>query len=273
MELREYSSHVEYMANVAEAADARQAAVEQALKAAFSGYISQEPVEIIAFGDMTVIELAAALSVHPLVLKPLLAACNVAARAIERDIGIRNLNTYLPRLSDDQATAIAGYLKPFLPLRLTVPGLCHLDRVGFIDKEVRLRKGRWESKVKSALQAQASRRFVKRRFIVDDNKFEIDAATPPTGPISLGVDIKRIEARRDIHKRTDEIVRKAVNLRKAFPDSRAAAVVYYPFVDEQVNIQSRLQSPEIEAVAFAGKTEESIALAVGLVLAKLGVRK
>jgi len=273
MELKEYSSHVEYMANVAEAADARQAAVEQALREAFGDHISLETVEVIAFGDMTVVELASALSAHPLVLKPLLAACNVAARAIERDIGIRNLNTYLPRVSHDMASAIAGYLKPFLPPSLTIPGLCHLDRVGYIDKEVRLRKGRWERLVKAALDVQGTVPFAKRKFSAGGDQFEIDAATPPKGPIAYGIDVKRIEARRDIHKRTDEIVNKASKLRHAYPEARFAAIIYYPFVQEQINIQSRLQSPDVHAVAFAGETDESIVLAVGLVLAKLGVRK
>src|SRR4030042_3917269 len=52
-----------------------------------------------------------------------------------------------------------------------------------------------------------------------------------------------------------------------------AAVIYYPFGAEHVNVQSRLQSPNIDAVAFAGESEESVNAAVGLVLAKLGGRR
>ena len=261
------------MANVAEAAQARQVEVEQALREAFRAFIDVEQVEVITFSDMSVVDLASAVLDHPLVLKPLLAACNVAARAIERDIGIRNLDTYAPRLSREQAMAVCGYLKLFLPAQLALPGLSHLDRVNFIDKEVRLRKGRWEQMVKACLNRQASMEFRKRKFIVGGDRFEIDAAAPPDGPILLGIDVKRIEARRDIHKRTDEIVNKANKLRKAYPEARMAAVIYYPFVAEHVNVQSRLQSPNIDAVAFAGESGESVDAAVGLVLAKLGVRR
>jgi len=261
------------MANVAEAAQARQVEVEQALREAFRAFIDVEQVEVITFSDMSVMDLASAVLKHSIILKPLLAACNVAARAIERDIGIRNLDTYAPRLSKEQAMAICGYLKPFLPAHLALPSLSHLDRVNFIDKEVRLRKGRWEEMVKSALNRQASMKFQKRKFMVGGDQFEVDAAAPPDGPILFGVDVKRIEARRDIHKRTDEIVNKANKLREAYPKARMAAVIYYPFVAEHVNVQSRLQSPNIDAVAFAGESEESVNAAVGLVLAKLGVRK
>jgi len=261
------------MANVAEAAQARQVEVEQALREAFRAFIDVEQVEVITFSDMSVMDLASAVLKHSIILKPLLAACNVAARAIERDIGIRNLDTYAPRLSREQAMAICGYLKPFLPRQLALPSLSHLDRVNFIDKEVRLRKGRWEQMVKASLNAQGRLEFTKRRFVVNGEEFEIDAAAPASGPIVFGIDIKRIEARRDIHKRTDEIVNKAAKLRDAYPDAKTGAIIYYPFTAEHVNVQSRLQSPNIHAVAFAGELQDSVDMAVGLVLAKLGVRR
>lgn len=44
--------------------------------------------------------------------------------------------------------------------------------------------------------------------------------------------MKRIEARRDIHKRCDEIVRKAVKLKQIYPKVKFGAVIYYPFIDE-----------------------------------------
>jgi len=261
------------MAIVAEAAEARQLQIETALRDAFQAYIHTDEVEVIAFCDMSVVDLASALVDHPVILKPLLAACNCAARSLERDIGIRNLNTYAPRLSRENAMAIAGYLKPFLPGHLPIPSLGHLDRVNYIDKEVRMRKGRWERMVEESLNKQSSLRFRKRKFDCDGEQFEIDAAAPPDGPIQFGIDVKRIEARRDIHKRTDEIVNKASKLRRACPGARFGAIIYYPFVSEHVNVQSRLQSPDIDAVAFAAESADSVDTAVGLVLAKLGARK
>lgn len=83
------------------------------------------------------------------------------------------------------------------------------------------------------------------------------------------MDIKRIEARRDIHKRCDEIVNKATKLKASFPQSKFSAVIYYPFVQEQVNIQNRLESPNIDGVVFASESEGSIENAVQLLLSKL----
>ena len=261
------------MAVVAGAAQARQGHVEDALREAFRAFIQTEQVEVIAFCDISVVDLASAILAQPIILKALLAACNCAARAIERDIGIRNLDTYEPRLSKENAMAIAGYLKPFLPGQMAIPSLGQLDRVNYIDKEVRLRKGRWEEMVKASLNKQGTVRFQKRKFDWGGDRFEIDVAAPAEGPIQYGIDVKRIEARRDIHKRTDEIVNKASKLKKSHPDVRFGAIIYYPFVSEHVNVQSRLQSPDIEAVAFAGESSDSVDAAVGLVLAKLGARK
>ena len=247
--------------------------MENALRAAFEEFIQTQEVEVIAFSDMTAGRLADSLWRHPMVLKPLLAASNIAARAVERDLGIRNLNTYKPRLSKENALAIAGYLKSFLPPYLAVPTLCHVDRIQYIDKEVRMNKGRWERMVVASLNRLSPLVFRKRKFKAGGEQFELDAAAPDAGPIEVGVDVKRVEARRDIHKRTDEIVNKAANLKSSYPSARFAAVIYYPFVTEHVNIQNRLNSPNIDAVAFAGESAESIGSAVGLVLAKLGIRK
>jgi hypothetical protein len=145
--------------------------------------------------------------------------------------------------------------------------------VNYIDKEVRLRKGRWEQMVKASLNKQSPLTFRKRKFTCDGEQFEIDAAAPPAGQIQYGIDVKRIEARRDIHKRTDEIVNKASKLRKACPEVQFGAIIYYPFVSDHVNVRSRLQSPDIDAVAFAGESADSVDAAVGLMLAKLGARK
>jgi hypothetical protein len=55
---------------------------------------------------MTAMDLAAAIQAEPSILKPLMACCNVAGRAVERDLDIRGLDTYVPRLSQVQAAAI-----------------------------------------------------------------------------------------------------------------------------------------------------------------------
>ena len=269
----DYSAQADYIAVVSDSANTRQAEVEKALRAAFEEFIETQEVEVIAFSDVTAGSLADALATYPIILKPLLAASNIAARAIERDLGIKNLNTYKPRLSRENALAIAGYLKSFLPPYLAVPTLCHVDRIQFIDKEIRMNKGRWEQMVVASLNRLSPLVFRKRKFRASGEQFELDAATPARGDIEIGVDVKRVEARRDIHKRTDEIVNKAANLKSSHPSARFAAIIYYPFVTEHVNIQNRLNSPNVDAVAFAGESAESIGSAVGLVLAKLGVRK
>ncbi|HOW17464.1 MAG TPA: hypothetical protein PLC79_00390 [Phycisphaerae bacterium] len=268
-----YDSHADYMAWVKSDADARQAAITGALVEAFAPFVEKRQVDVIHFGAMTVMDLAQAILAYPAVLKALLACGNVAARAIERDLDIRGIDTYAPRLSEAKAGAIAAYLKPFLPREVPVPALSELDRVFFVDKEIRARKGRWERMILDALNRQSRMVFRKRRFDVGGESFELDAAAPTTGPIEIGVDVKRIEARRDIHKRADEIINKAVKFRTAFPKGRFAVVVYYPFTSEHVNVQSRLESPDIEAVCFASQSPEQICIAVGLLVDRLGLRK
>jgi len=172
-----------------------------------------------------------------------------------------------------QAAAIAGYLKPFLPQELAVPALSELDRFFFVDKEVRARKGRWEQTIVESLNKQSRYTFKKRRFEVGKESFEIDAAAPETGKIEVAIDVKRIEARRDIHKRADEIINKATKFKKKHPKALFAAVVYYPFTSEHVNVQSRLESRYIDAVCFASQGDEQIGVAVGLLLDRLQIRK
>jgi hypothetical protein len=222
---------------------------------------------------MTAFDLAKAIVNHPLILKPLLAACNIAARAIERDLSIKNLDTYNPRLNEDQAKVIAGYIKPFLPSYLEIPALSRIDRVSFIDKEIRKRKGRWEKKILESLNRFSILQFHKRMFVAEGEQFELDAASPKVGDIKVGIDIKRIEARRDIHKRCDEIVNKAAKLKLAFPRSKFGAVVYYPFIEEHINIQNRLRSNNIEGIVFASEAKESIEIAIRLLLSTLGVSR
>ena len=268
-----YGSHADYMEWVKDDADSRQEAIEDTLRKAFSKFIEKREVEVIVFSSMTAFDLASAIVNYPLILKSLLAACNIAARAIERDLAIKNLNTYSPRLSEDHAKVIAGYIKPFLPSYLEIPALSRIDRVAFIDKEVRKKKGRWEKKILGSLNRFSSLQFHKRMFVAEGEQFELDAANPKVGDIKVGIDIKRIEARRDIHKRCDEIVNKAAKLKLAFPGSKFGVIVYYPFIEEHVNIQTRLRSVNIDGVVFASEVKESIENAVRMLLSTLGMPK
>lgn len=268
-----YDSHADYMGWIKAEADARAASIRGSLLDAFAKFVEVREVEVINFSAMTAKELAEAIRSQPTILKPLMACCNVAGRAIERDLDIRGLDTYLPRLSETHAAIIAGYLKPFLPPELAVPALSELDRYCFADKEIRAQKGRWEQMILAALNAQSSLTFRKRRFEVGEESFELDAAAPLTGIIQVGVDVKRIEARRDIHKRSDEIINKAAKFKRTFPKGKFAAVVYYPFTAEHVNVRSRLESTAIDAICFASQTPEQVSVAIGLLVDTLRIRR
>ena len=98
----------------------------------------------------------------------------------------------------------------------------------------------------------------------------MDAASPKSGEIKVGIDIKRIEARRDIHKRCDEIVNKAAKLKSAFPSSKFGAVIYYPFIEEHSNVQNRLRSDNIDGLVFSSAAKDSIENAVRILLSTLG---
>lgn len=197
----------------------------------------------------------------------------MAGRAVERDLGIRNVNTYKPRLTPELTNALAGYIKPFLPSWIGIGALCQVDRLAFIDKEVRKNKGRWERCVIEALNRFSMTPFVKRKFRCGGEDFELDAATPATGEVLVGIDVKRIEARRDIHKRADEIVNKAAKLKTVCPGSRFGALVYYPFISEHVNVENRLRSEAVDGVVFAGESQESVENAVRFLLPMLGVTR
>ena len=267
--MADYSTHADYMRFVSAEADARQEQIEKALRAAFRPFIETRSTDVIVFSGMSVLQLSHAIQAQPLVLKPLIASCNIAGRAIERDLDIKNVDTYEPMLTTEQAAAVAGYLKPFLPDYLEIPALSTLDKVYFVDKEIRKGKGRWEQKIANALSKYHGHPFKKRKFAYRGDEFELDAAYPASGPIAIGVDVKRIEARRDIHKRCDEIVNKASKLKKVYKRARFAAVVYYPFIDEHTNIQSRLRSTDIDAVVFASDGQTSIDNAVQHLLAQM----
>ncbi len=268
----DYDSHSTYIRSVAPQANRRAESLAVTLRKAFEGFVERRTVDIVVFEAMSAEELGEALVMYPDILKPLLSVCNLGGRAVERDVGLRGLDTYHPRLSRDTALILAGYMKPYLPPVIELNGLVQIDRIEFIDKEVRAYKGSWEKRITAALNGIRPG-FKKRKFVVDGEQFEVDAAWPETGGISIGIDVKRIEARRDIHKRCDEIINKASKFKKAFPGGRFAAVVYYPFVAEHQNVRSRLHSPSIEAVYFAASSEESIATTAELLLAEFGIRR
>jgi len=268
-----YGSHADYINWVKGDADARQEKIQGALAKAFLKFIEKREVEVIVFSNMSAFDLAKAILAQPVVLKPLLAACNVAGRAVERDLAIKNLDTYSPSLNEDHAKVIAGYIKPFLPPYLEIPALSQIDKLAFIDKEIRRKKGRWEKRILENLNRFGLREFRKRIFQAGGENFELDAANPRSGDIRIGVDIKRIEARRDIHKRCDEIVNKAAKLKCSFPGAKFGAVVYYPFIDEHVNIQNRLHSDAVDCVVFASDSAQSIENAVRILLSTLEIAK
>jgi hypothetical protein len=266
---REYASQADYVEWVRESMEARSGEIVTALREAFQSVIHKEEVEIIVFSGVTAPELADKLLAFPLILKPLLLASNIAARAIERDLGIKGLDTYDCHLSKDQALSISGYIKPFLPDSLPLPTLTELDRVMFADKEIRKIKGQWEGMVIRALNASSNLTFKKSKFQHNSQAFELDAAAKDaSGNILQAIDIKRIEARRDIHKRTDEIVNKSSHFKAVYSKANFGAVIYYPFIAEHGNVRDRLQSPYIDSVVFAGASKDSVITAVKLLLGK-----
>lgn len=271
-----YGSHPDFMNAVEPEAQQRLKRIEEVLRNAFRNAIIVEQVEVIHFANISALDLANAIQSHPMILKPLLTVCNIAARAIERDLLIRNLDTYSDFIKSDYAKAIAGYIKPFLPPTMPLRSLVEIDRVEFIDKEIRKRKGRWEKNVVEALTRESGKTFVKRPFRIMDEgskkgqEFELDAAYPNEGPIEVGVDIKRIEARRDIHKRCDEIVNKSIKLAQIYPNAKFGVVIYYPFIDEHTNVADRLRTRTIDSIVFASEDIESIRGAARLLLGKVG---
>ena len=80
----DYSSHADYLGAVEGGASRRKLQVEQALSEAFSAFMEKREVSVILFSAMTAFDLANGILRYPVVLKPLIAACNIAARAIER---------------------------------------------------------------------------------------------------------------------------------------------------------------------------------------------
>lgn len=272
-----YASHGDRMSWVLEAAIARRAHIAKKLREAFAAFVETRATEWIVFEHITAEELARVLLNHPSIVKPLTAICNVAHRAIQRDLGFK-VDTYNPRLTEAQAYQLAGYLKPFLPAALALPALEAIDEWFYIDKEIRAFQGRWERHTSEALSRRTGRPFRKRKFAVtgedgDSQVFELDAATPVVGePIEVGVDVKRIGAHLDIHKRVDEIGRKADKFKAAYPGGKFGAVIYFPFnTAEQANITNRLRGPNVDGIVYAGDSKESVERAVLLLIPQLGL--
>jgi len=258
MHLREYASQADYANWVSSVAEERAADVGESLRRAFGQHITTRSTEYIQFERLPAEELAQAILDYPLVLKPLLVAANVAARAIERDLGVKGIDTYRPRLTQPQALSIAGYLSAFLPPTIALPALVALDRSMFVDKEIRKMKGAWESEVVKAINSLSTLSFRKARFSHDGQTYELDAAArKEDATISHGVDVKRVEARRDVHKRIDEISGKANHFKAEFPSGRFGVVIYYPLMDHDF-VANRLRSPSIDSIVFAGASSESI---------------
>ncbi|MDP2663441.1 MAG: hypothetical protein Q8R28_22225, partial [Dehalococcoidia bacterium] len=91
-----YASHFDYMGRVLPAADVRREDVVASIRGAFAGFIETREVEVVMFSNMSALDLAKAILAQPIILKALLACCNIAARAIERDLDLKNLDTYTP---------------------------------------------------------------------------------------------------------------------------------------------------------------------------------
>src|SRR5438093_7574305 len=98
-----YGSHHDYMSWVAEKANQRQIATENMLREAFAPFIETRAIDVIVFSNISVFDLARALQNYPVILKPLISVCNIAGRAIERDLQIKNIDTYAPKLNEQQS--------------------------------------------------------------------------------------------------------------------------------------------------------------------------
>lgn len=274
--IEKYATHGDLLSFVLKDAETRSKQIAVELRAAFKDFIVEKPTDWIVFEHVTAEELAKIFKQHPSVVKAVAAICNIAGRAIKQDLGF-DIDTYNPKLTDERAALVAGYIKPFLPSSLAIPALEAIDDWFYKDKEIRAYKGRWEQHTIDALSARSGRAFKKRKFRVVDTdgqvqQFELDAASPPKGePIDIGVDVKRIGHPRDIHKRSDEIVNKAEKFKKVYPNGRFGSVVYYPFEAEQANMVNRLRNDAIDAIVFAGESKESVEQAVLRLIQILGL--
>ena len=270
---REYSNHQDQLLNALPKQE-RLDLMEKEILEAFASVIEMRTVPFVRFGDLSAEELAKALFAFPSIIKPTLCCVNVATRALARDLGF-SINPYNARVTQEQAAILAGYIKPMLPPAIAVPALMELDRYFWTDSRMRLQKGNWERTVTDAINRVSTAAFKKRKFTVDGEPFEIDAAHPgdASSDIDIAIDVKRIESPRDIHKRGDEIINKAAKFKTRFPSGRFIAMIYYPFPNQHINVQNRLHSPYIDHLFFAAETESSIAATAELLVGTLSIRK
>lgn len=269
----EYSTH-KAQVEMVKGVEKRIEGVEQALVNAFERHVFIKEVKFINFGNMDALELARAFVEYPIIIKALLATVNVAGRAVKRDLSM-SIDSYSDKkLSLEKASILAGYIKPMLPNELAIPAILELDRWFYVDKEIRKNKGSWEKHIIQALIENSDEKdFKKAKFTSDKEKYELDVAFPSSGEIKIGIDVKRIEAKQDIHKRADEIINKAVKFKKQFPSSKFYVLVYYPFPAEHLNLLQRLKSNDIDGVYFADESISSIEQQAKSILSSEGLLK
>jgi hypothetical protein len=274
-----FANHAVRMAWVRADAEARRSTIAAELRLAFAAHIETHPTEWIRFETVSTNTLSQAFLDHPAVVKPITAICNIAGRAIRRDLGF-SVDTYRPRLTRAQADQLAGYVKPFLPPGMAIPAIEAVDDWFFVDKEIRSYQGRWEGLITDSLTRRTGKSFRKRKFTIADGvtgqpiSFELDAASPTRAePIEIGIDVKRIGSPLDIHKRVDEIVNKAAKFKQRYPNGKFGAVVYYPFDSAtQSNIVNWMRSSHIDGVVFpAGDSPNAVVSAVLLLIPQLGL--
>ena len=140
--MSDYDRHGDLVLRVQTKAETRCAELAKELKEAFQGFIRLEAVEVVFFSEMSAADLASAFLRHSSVLKPVLTSCNIAARAIERDLDIRNVDTYKPKLTEQQANLLAGLFRnrSFRHI-LPCPRFAHLISTSILIKRSELRKG------------------------------------------------------------------------------------------------------------------------------------
>ncbi|MDJ0650489.1 MAG: hypothetical protein QNJ60_17480 [Xenococcaceae cyanobacterium MO_188.B19] len=271
-ESEQYSTHREQLENASPSPN-RIKELQAALENAFTNHIEVRQVSYILFDELSAEELAHAFVNYPILIKSVLACINVAARAISRDLQI-NLDTYANKINITKAATLAGYIKPMLPKEIAIPALLELDRFFWTDKELRANKGRWEKRILKMLNKNSSVTFKKRQFSVQQEKFELDAAYSISEEnIEIGIDIKRIESPRDIHKRADEIINKANKYKSQFTQGQFFTILYYPFPSQHQNLISRLNNANINGIFFANESDSSIEQALKLLLGKAGKLK
>lgn len=256
----EYETQPELIKKVDKQAQERHEEIVSALNLAFENHIKTVEEKSIQLSKINVETLADILLEYPIILKPMLIlTCVFGSRALQRDLGLKSIDTYNPRLTRELALRISEYLKPLLPSSVTLSAMVQLDWTEFMDKEIRASKGRWETRVLQTISVAYGLPFKKRKIVLNGEEYEIDAATPLVGDIIMAVDVKRLEAERDLHKRCDEIVRKASALKETHKNAKFVAVIYYPF--DKNDIRNRLSNSDIDKVVFADNSPSSIEIA------------